>query len=116
MIAATWPAPTLRLRSSRIGVPWTDTLRFLISNIKRRLSLYAFRPARAAGLSLYASRPARAAKRFVWSSHTSLEADGNQFLSLNREFHRQLLQHVADEAVDDQGCRLFGRQPTLQTI
>jgi hypothetical protein len=33
---------------------------------------------------------------------TSFEADREQLLRLDREFHRQLLQHVLAEAVDDQ--------------
>src|ERR1700692_523879 len=50
------------------------------------------------------------------SSDRTLERNRNQLLRLDREFHRQLLQHVLDEAVDDQSGRLLRRQPALAAI
>src|SRR6476469_8407473 len=50
------------------------------------------------------------------STDRAFEADRDQLLRLDREFHRQLLQHVAHEAVDDQRRRLFRRQAPLQAI
>src|ERR1700681_1030327 len=42
-------------------------------------------------------------------THRPLEADRDQLLGLDREFHRQLLEHVAHEAVDDERhCVLLG--------
>ena len=42
------------------------------------------------------------------SPHAPLERDRDQLLRLDGELHRQLLQHVLDEAVDDQRRRLLG--------
>src|SRR5262252_370163 len=36
------------------------------------------------------------------STDRSLQRDRNQLLRLDRELHRQLLQHVLDETVDDE--------------
>src|SRR5262249_22994514 len=33
---------------------------------------------------------------------TSFQADGDQLLRLNSELHRELLQHILDEAIDDE--------------
>ena len=41
------------------------------------------------------------------SSDTPFKADGEQFLRLDREFHRQFLQHFLAEAVDDQRYRIL---------
>src|SRR5262249_27242014 len=50
------------------------------------------------------------------SADRAFKADRNQFLRLDREFHRQLLQHVLDEAVDHQRHRLLGREPALAAV
>src|SRR6186713_1095283 len=41
------------------------------------------------------------------SADRTFEADRNQLLRLDRELHRQLLQHVFDEAVDHERHRLL---------
>src|SRR5216683_2031485 len=50
------------------------------------------------------------------SSHAPLEADRDELLPLDREFHRQLLQHIPDESVDDQRYRLFGGEAALHAV
>src|SRR5271168_1490570 len=47
---------------------------------------------------------------------TAFETDGKQLLRLDREFHRQFLQHLLAEAVDDQRHRIFGAQPALTAV
>src|SRR6478735_7280177 len=42
------------------------------------------------------------------SPDAPLKADPEQLLGFDREFHRQLLQHFAREAVDDERYRAFG--------
>ena len=43
------------------------------------------------------------------SSDTPLKRNPDELLRLRHEFHRQVLQHVSDEAVDDQGHCFFLR-------
>src|ERR1700704_1311228 len=50
------------------------------------------------------------------SSNRTFQTDRNQLLRLNREFHRQLLQHVFHETVDHEADGLFLRQPALHAI
>src|SRR4029077_2434331 len=47
------------------------------------------------------------------STDAAFEADRNQLLCLDSKLHRQLLQHVLDEAVDDQCHRFFLRKSAL---
>ncbi|KIU01712.1 hypothetical protein QU38_00215, partial [Staphylococcus aureus] len=49
-------------------------------------------------------------------THAAFERDRDQLLRLDRELHRQLLQHVLDEAVDHQRHRFFLRQATLHAV
>src|SRR5437763_1707954 len=49
-------------------------------------------------------------------AYAALQRDRDQLLRLDREFHRQLLQHVLDEAVDHERDRLLGREPALAAI
>src|SRR6202166_1868858 len=49
-------------------------------------------------------------------SDRTFEADRDQLLRLDRELHRQLLQHVLDKAVNDEGDGLFLAQPALHAI
>ena len=42
------------------------------------------------------------------STDAAFEADAEQFLRLDGELHRQLLQHFLAEAVDDQRDRVLG--------
>ena len=44
---------------------------------------------------------------------TSFQADPQQLLRFDRELHRQLLQHLAGEAVDDQRDRASCVEPAL---
>src|SRR5437588_3003323 len=46
----------------------------------------------------------------------AFEADGQQLLRLDRELHRQLLQHLFAEAVDDQRQRVFVRKAALAAV
>src|SRR5262245_26544083 len=57
----------------------------------------------------------RTSKRFILS-HAAFQADRDQLLRLDGEFHRQLLQHVLDEAIDHQRHRLLLRQAPLLAI
>src|SRR5208282_2804654 len=101
MIAASSPALTERFSPPRIGWPWTETLRFLTSSI---------RPGPTYLLSFE-----RIGARTP-SSDAAFEADCDQLLRLDRKLHRQLLQDIADESVDDQRRRLLRRQSPLQAI
>src|SRR4030088_3445267 len=49
-------------------------------------------------------------------SNRSLQRNRDQLLRLDRELHRQLLEHILDEAVDHEADRLFLRQPALHAI
>lgn len=49
-------------------------------------------------------------------SHASFQADAHEFLRLDREFHRQFLQHRLAETIDDQSDRLLGAEAALQAI
>src|SRR5437870_1765616 len=50
------------------------------------------------------------------SADRAFEADRNEFLCLDRELHRELLQHVLDEAVDHERHRLLGREAPLPAV
>src|ERR1700732_4950315 len=121
MSAAPSPSSTVRSRSSRILRPPTETLRFLTSS-----TIFPRRNIR--GLNIRAP-VARSNLRFSdryksWlrslggaaSADAPFERNRDQFLCFHREFHRQVLQHIAHEAVDDQGRRLFARKPALHAI
>src|ERR1700732_744437 len=138
MSAATSPSRTVRSRSSRILRPATETLRFLTSStIFPRLNFSGFEQLSAAcplEFSLLQSRkflaplfvifrrnpmPTGSAYRIAGrgtSADAPFERNRDQFLRFHREFHRQLLQHIAHEAVDDQSRRLLARKPTLHAI
>src|SRR5208283_5068179 len=93
MIAATSPSWTVSVSPSRIFRSPMETWRSLISSMsKPNLS------------------------RSKASSDAALERDRDQLLRLDGELHRQLLQHVAHEAVDNQRRRLFCREPTLHRV
>src|SRR5216683_4787023 len=49
-------------------------------------------------------------------SDAALQRDRDQFLRLDREFHRQLLQHVFHESINHEADGLFLRQPALHAI
>src|SRR5215472_15061072 len=50
------------------------------------------------------------------SADTAFQADADQLLRLDRELHRQLLQDLLAEAVDDQRYSIFGRQAALAAV
>src|SRR5947209_1457296 len=50
------------------------------------------------------------------SSNTSLEADRDQFLRLDGELHRQVLQHVLHESIDDERHGFLRREPALHAV
>src|SRR5262245_24729356 len=86
MIAATWPLSTDNVRPSRIFLPSISTCRFLTS------------------------------RSAIVLTHASFQTDRNKFLRLDRKFHRQLLQHVLDEAVDDKRGCLLRRHAALAAV
>src|SRR5215470_10053841 len=57
----------------------------------------------------------RTSKRFILS-HAAFQADRDQLLRLDGKFHRQLLQHVLDEAIDHERGRLFLGQSALRAV
>src|SRR5271166_6766442 len=50
------------------------------------------------------------------SSHAPFEADRDELLRFDSEFHRQMLQHVPNKAVDDERRRFLCRQAALQAV
>src|SRR5215510_6383556 len=91
MMACTSPAAILRSRPFRICLPATVTWRFWISSI----------------LTFFLSGI---------STDAAFEADADELLGFDGEFHGELLQHFLAEAVDDQGHRVLGRQAALPAI
>ena len=94
MIACTSPAPTRQvdplqdLRALR-----ERACRFLISDIMRSAELGS------------------CGNFQIASADAAFEADREQLLRLDRELHRQFLQHLLAEAVDDQRQRIFLDSP-----
>ena len=54
--------------------------------------------------------------RGVGSTDRAFERNGDEFLGFDSELHRELLQHVLHEAVDDERSRLFFRKATLHAV
>src|SRR5579863_1994813 len=52
----------------------------------------------------------------IVSPDAAFEADGEELLRFDRELHRQFLQHVLAEAVDDQGQRVLVLDAALAAI
>src|SRR5207244_11125822 len=50
------------------------------------------------------------------SSNTPFKADAEQLARFDGKFHRQLLQRLLTEAVDDRGHGVFSREPPLLTV
>src|SRR5471030_2606616 len=126
MIACTSPLFTVSESPWRISRSSTRTCRFLTSNSgitffrfyprpeerRRRVSKdetdnFLIHPSR---------RPLRGLLRMRRLSNRSFQRDRDQLLRLDCEFHRQLLQHVLDKAVDDETDRLFLAQSALHAI
>src|SRR6478736_4699778 len=91
MMAWTSPAPTRLDRPLMICLPATSTTRSLISSIIRSVFLAV-------------------------STHTAFERYAQQLPGLNREFHRQLLHHLAAEAADDEGHGVFLRDAAAAAV
>src|SRR5882672_1450401 len=106
MIACTSPLFTARFRPLRIFLPSTSTCRSWMSN----------KGIRIISLVQASSRGKPRKMRAEWLSDRAFQADRDQLLRLDGEFHRQLLQHVLDEAVDHQRGGLFRREPALPAI
>src|SRR4051794_7694682 len=112
----------MRLPSNAASTP----LSFKLFDGARSASKNSFR--NAVAVSWRARRSASSLLRLASSSATALssadmisadrafEADRDQLLRLDRKFHRQLLQHVLDEAVDHERHRLLRRQPALAAV
>src|ERR1700730_12022956 len=120
MSAATSPSRTVRSRSSRVLRPPTETLRFFTSSTifpRRNIRGLNIR-APVARSNLCDSDRYKSSLR-SWraaSADAPFERNRDQFLRFHREFHWQMLQHIAHEAVDDQSRRLFARKPALHAI
>src|SRR6266446_2356547 len=50
------------------------------------------------------------------SPHAPFQSDGDQLLGLDRELHRELLQHILDEPIDHQCDRILRRETALPAI
>src|ERR1700742_1080263 len=99
MIACTSPALTVRLIPFNISFSSTSACKFLM------ISIYI-------GL-VFVSNFLRHSARL---SHTSFQSDGQQLLGFDGKFHRQLVQHFAGIAVDDQRHSLFRIDAALVEI
>src|SRR5690606_11991217 len=104
MIACTSPAPTSRSRPFRIGRESTSTCKFRIRSISLPRSL---------------RRPRRMRPSIIRALNLSdrpFEADVQQVLRLDRELHRQLLEDLAAESVDDHVDRVFLGEAALAAV
>src|SRR5438045_433058 len=131
MIACTSPAPTDRSIPFRISRPSASrACRLTISSIMLGLS---HSNSACPGLTRATSRPSSTtqsrcprmagsspAMTIVYCSRSltdaAFEADGQELLRLDRELHRQLLQHLFAEPVDDQRQRVFVGKPALAAV
>src|SRR4030095_11202364 len=87
MMACTSPACTVRSMPRRMGLPSTATCRFLMVSIRAPLST---------------DRP--------------FETDTQQLLRFHRELHRQFLEHLHAEAVDDHRHRVLRREAAALAV
>jgi hypothetical protein len=81
-----------------------------------RIGLYVFGRSVAIESLQQTERRWEALKWHTLSANGALQADIDQPLRLGHELHRQLLQHVAYEAVDNQGHSLFSAQAPLPAV
>src|SRR5919199_6616058 len=95
MMACSSPVGTSMSIPRRIGLPSISAVSPSIFNISRIL--------------LGGRAPAG-------STDAPFEADLQQLLRLDRELHRQLLQHLAAEAVDDEADRVLLRHAALAAV
>src|SRR6478752_4409385 len=126
MIACTSPGFTVSDSPWRISRSSTRTCRFLTSSNAVIFFLCFPRPeqrrrrvskdvAEIFPLILRDGRFARPPQDEALSNRT-FEADRDQLLRLDRELHRQLLQNVLDEPVDDEADGFFLRKPALDAV
>src|SRR3954447_12000352 len=103
-----WISPTFTVSVSpwRISRSSTRTCRFLTSSRGMLFFQLFLRPRERAWRGLLG----------MVLSDRAFKRDRDQLLRLDREFHRQLLQHVLDEAVDDEADGLLLRQATLDAV
>src|SRR5262249_2567883 len=124
IIACTSPLLTVRSMPRSISRPSTLACKFLISSIApfsnalSALSLILRSPA-IENCKLARVNPATD----HWPPTTdhcltdaALEADAQQLLRLDREFHRQLFEHLLAKPADDEIHRLFRGQPSLAAV
>src|SRR5271170_5092695 len=102
-MACTSPALTVRLSPLRISLPSISTCKSLTSSNGIEPPYLSF------DLHFFRDRGPDLSDR-------ALQADRDQLLRLDREFHRQLLQHVLDEAIDYERGRFLRRQTALAAI
>src|SRR4051794_21278889 len=86
MIAWTSPCGTVRSMPFRIGLPSMEAVSPWISSI------------------------------LPSSAHRSFKAHGKQLLGLDRKLHRQFVQHLLAEPVDDEIDRVLLRQAALAAV
>src|SRR5437660_6041961 len=100
---------------------WTSP-RFTVSDSPWRISRSSTRTCRSLTSSIgilnrsQKCGGALAAQLSKGLSNRPFQRDRDQLLRLDRELHRQLLQHVLDEAIDDEADGLLLAQPTLGAI
>src|ERR1700730_1406672 len=142
MMACTSPRFTVSESPCRISRSSTRTCRFLTSSSDIHLILKLNLPVRGASqcapddssagalpsyrLASFAfhSRACREWREVVPerdcpgqpSANTACQRDRDQLLRLDREFHRQLLQHVLHKAVDHEADCFFLAQPALHAV
>src|ERR1700692_3024721 len=115
MMACTLPCSITRSRPSRIFLPSTSTCRFLTSSsgivLPVVVGVVVIVAIMVIVMVILLGEPPAALRRRrgAPSSHAALEADRDELLALDREFHRQLLQHVPDRAIDHPRHRLLRR-------
>src|SRR6185437_8993265 len=105
MMACTSPLFTVIESPWRISRSSTRTCRFLTSSNAILIVPFCVMPRVAARPPLGEAL-----------SDRSFQRDRDQLLRLDRELHRQLLQHVLDKAIDHETDGLFLRQPALHAI
>src|SRR5690348_5451586 len=125
MIACTSPSFTVNESPWRISRSSTRTCRFLISsNAIVSLPFVPYPEERRRRISKDEGRDifrkpsggtARPSRDEVLADR-SLERDRDQLLCLDCELHRELLQYVLDEAIDDEADRLLLTEPALDAV
>src|SRR3981189_2351149 len=126
MMACTSPLFTVRESPWRISRSSTRTCRFLTSSSGITFFLFFFvlrsrrrRVSKDRTDNLFLPSFETAAARPPQDealSDRAFQRDRDQLLRLDRELHRQLLQHVFDKTIDHEADGLFLRQPSLRAI